>query len=345
MVIGWLRDDIVDAGHRPLMLCFLAFVVTFIGTRTITRLIRAGRGPFRNVVSASGMHVHHAVPGIILLIVGAFIAVGTAGVGVWFAIAAIMIGVGVSLVLDEFALILHLQDDYWANEGRLSVNVVSLTAAYLGLVLVGLSPLGMDDVGGGELVLRISGIGFFVVHGFSVLICVLKGKYRLALISLPVPFLAMAGAVRLARPGSLWARRRYSPARTEKAARRAQHIDARWEPVLGALGQPRRRPAGRALRLTRDPCRPRTGHERSSDELVQQLERGTRVVDVAEVTLVADDLRAAQLVEHAPSLLGVAAVGVAHRVDEVDVADVRLDPRPVVARLQHRLLVLVGARR
>jgi hypothetical protein len=232
-VIDWLREDIVDAGKWPLMLCFLAFVATFVGTRTITRLIRAGRGPFRDVVSSSGTHVHHSVPGIILLVVGAFIAVGTAGNGVWFGIAAVMIGAGVSLVLDEFALILHLKDDYWANEGRLSVNLVSLTAAYLGLVLVGLSPIGMDDVGGGELVLRLGGIGFFVVHGLSIFICVLKSKYRLALVSLPIPLLAMGGAVRLARPGSIWARRRYSAARSAKATRRAQRFDARWEPVLG----------------------------------------------------------------------------------------------------------------
>jgi hypothetical protein len=146
--------------------------------------------------------------------------------------AAVMIGAGVSLVLDEFALILHLKDDYWANEGRLSVNLVSLTAAYLGLVLVGLSPVGMNDVKGGELVLRLSGIGLFAVDGLSILICVLKGKYRLAIISLPVPLLAIGGAIRLARPGSIWARRLYSPARSEKAASRAQQFDGRWSPLL-----------------------------------------------------------------------------------------------------------------
>jgi hypothetical protein len=32
------------AGKLPLMLCLLAFVVTFITTRMITRLIRDGRG-------------------------------------------------------------------------------------------------------------------------------------------------------------------------------------------------------------------------------------------------------------------------------------------------------------
>jgi hypothetical protein len=231
-VQSWWQQDVVDAGKWPLMLCFLTFVATFLVTRGITRLIRAGRGPFRNLVTSSGTHIHHSVPGIILLIVGAFIAVATAGLGVWFGIAAVMIGAGVSLVLDEFALILHLQDVYWTNEGRLSVNLVSLTAAYLGLVLTGLSPIGVDDVGGGELALRVGAIGLVVVHGLFVLTCVLKGKYRLAVFALPIPGLAAGGAVRLARPGSVWARRRYSPARVAAATKRAERFDERWSPWI-----------------------------------------------------------------------------------------------------------------
>jgi hypothetical protein len=35
---------------------------------------------------------------------------------------AVIIGVGVSLVLDESALLLHLHDVYWSNEGRVSVD-------------------------------------------------------------------------------------------------------------------------------------------------------------------------------------------------------------------------------
>jgi hypothetical protein len=229
---AWLKQDIVEAGKWPLMLCFLAFVTTFVTTRGITRLIRAGHGPFKNVVTTSGTHIHHAVPGMILLVVGAFIAVATAGLGVWFGIAAVMIGSGVSLVLDEFALILHLQDVYWTNEGRLSVNLVSLTAAYLGLALTGLSPIGVDDVGGGELAVRLGGIGFVALHAALIVVCVFKGKYRLAIIALPIPVVAFAGALRLARPGSLWARRLYEPARVEAAKRRAERFDDRWGPLL-----------------------------------------------------------------------------------------------------------------
>src|SRR5512135_867068 len=72
---SWWHRDVIAAGRLPLGLCFLAFVTTFASTRTITRLIRDGRGPFRNI-TASGTHVHHAVPGLILLIVGALTAIG-----------------------------------------------------------------------------------------------------------------------------------------------------------------------------------------------------------------------------------------------------------------------------
>jgi hypothetical protein len=108
-MLSWWHRDVIAAGKLPLMLCFVSFVVTFVSTRTITRLIRDGRGPFRNV-TAGGTHVHHSVPGIILLMIGAFTAVGGPGTLGWLSFSAIAIGIGTSLVLDEFALILHLQD-------------------------------------------------------------------------------------------------------------------------------------------------------------------------------------------------------------------------------------------
>jgi hypothetical protein len=229
---GWWQNDIVDAQKWPLMLTFIAFVTTFLVTRAITRFIRAGHGPFHDHVTQAGTHVHHSVPGIILLVVGAFIAVGSATPDVIFGIAAVMIGVGVSLVLDEFALILHLQDVYWSDEGRLSINLVSLTAAYLGLVLTGLSPVGVNDVGSGELAVRLGTSLFVLTHGTMVLICVLKAKYRVALFGLLLPMLAIAGALRLARPRSIWARRRYGEGRLARAQRRTERFDERWGPLL-----------------------------------------------------------------------------------------------------------------
>ena len=213
------------------MVCFLAFVLTFLITRTITRLIRAGRGPFRDQVTTSGVHIHHAIPGLVLLIVGAFVSVGTPHPGAWRIAAAVMIGMGVSLVLDEYALLLHLDDVYWSNEGRVSVDMVSLTAACLGLVLVGLSPIGVDHVGATERAVRLSGFAFVLLHGLSVVVCVFKGKYRLALFGLFLTPVAVVGAVRLARPRSSWARRRYSAARQAAAATRAAEFDRRFGPV------------------------------------------------------------------------------------------------------------------
>ena len=44
-------------------------------------------------------------------------------------------------MLDEFALILHLHDVYWEEEGRTSVDAVFIAVAVTGLLLIGLRPL------------------------------------------------------------------------------------------------------------------------------------------------------------------------------------------------------------
>ncbi|SDP25151.1 hypothetical protein SAMN04515671_3421 [Nakamurella panacisegetis] len=227
----WWQRDVLAAGKLPLMLCFLAFVLTFAITRTITRLIRAGRGPFRNQVTSSGVHVHHAVPGLVLLIVGAFVGVSSQNSDAWTVTSALLVGMGTSLVLDEFALLLHLTDVYWSNEGRVSVDMVSLTAACLGLVLVGVSPVGVTQVGTTELAVRLGGVAVVTLHAVLVLVCVLKSKYRVALFGLFLLPVAAVGATRLGRPRSYWARHRYGSARAERAATRAATFDRRFAPV------------------------------------------------------------------------------------------------------------------
>jgi hypothetical protein len=230
-MLSWWHRDVIAAGKLPLMLCFVSFVVTFVSTRTITRLIRDGRGPFRNV-TAGGTHVHHSVPGIILLMIGAFTAIGGPGTLGWLSFSAIAVGIGTSLVLDEFALILHLQDVYWSGEGQLSVEAVSLVAACLGLALVGFSPLRVPDMGTAERLLRISATGILVIDACLALVCILKGKYRTGLFGLFLPPVGLFGAVRLARPNSIWARRRrYHGERLERATRRAADFDRHWKPV------------------------------------------------------------------------------------------------------------------
>jgi hypothetical protein len=230
-VSEWWHRDILAAGKLPLMLCFLAFVVTFATTRTITRLIRDGRGPFHNNVTSSGLHIHHAVPGLILLIIGALTAVGGPDQLGWRCFAGICVGIGMSLVLDEFALILHLQDDYWNGAGQISVEAVTLTAACIGLELVGFSPFGVQDANSVERYFRFSASGLLIVDGLLSIVCALKGKYRCGLFGLFLGPVAAFGALRLARPNSIWARHYYRGHRLDEATRRAASFDKRWRPV------------------------------------------------------------------------------------------------------------------
>lgn len=208
--------------RMALILLFLAFITTFLATRGITRLIRAGKGPFRNNVQG-GVHIHHAVPGIILLVSGGIVSVASAGRSPGAGFSAVLIGIGASLVLDEFALILHLQDVYWAREGQLSVQVVALTAAAVGLLVLGVQPFQWGFPSASHAVFLIG----FAVHVLSVLICVAKGKFSTAVIGAFLPPVAWWGALRMARPRSRWAKR-YSPDRLKRSVARDTAFEKRW---------------------------------------------------------------------------------------------------------------------
>jgi len=116
----WWQNDIVEPGKVPLLVCTVAFVITFVVTRVIVRSIRAGKGPFTNN-SVGGVHVHHVVPGIALMIVGGLMAIGAGDDG-WQTIAGLLFGMGLALVLDEFALVLHLDDVYWEEPSAVLVT-------------------------------------------------------------------------------------------------------------------------------------------------------------------------------------------------------------------------------
>ncbi|MFI9598694.1 hypothetical protein ACWEQ7_03655 [Streptomyces sp. NPDC004069] len=226
----WLERNIVEPGKLPLLLALTAFVLTFVVTRVITRLIRAGKGPFGNV-KAGGLHIHHAVPGVVLTILGGFGVVASGGRhAAATAVFAVVFGVGAGLVLDEFALILHLDDVYWTESGRKSVEVVVITAALVGLVLAGFSPFGVNNLSQAELEDRGAVITSVVVNFLFSLVALSKGKGRIALFGVIIPFIALVGAIRLARPDSYWDRRFYHrrPRARARAGRRARRHDRRW---------------------------------------------------------------------------------------------------------------------
>ncbi|HET7343960.1 MAG TPA: hypothetical protein VFL90_21025 [Methylomirabilota bacterium] len=126
--------------RERLFLSSVAFFVTFVVVRGVTHAIRAGVRGLHDV-EAGGLHVHHLVWGILLLLgvgyawllqVGTGQAVGTRGGS---RLTAMLYGVGAALTLDEFALWLRLQDVYWTREGRESIEAVLL---FGGLLSVGL---------------------------------------------------------------------------------------------------------------------------------------------------------------------------------------------------------------
>ncbi len=122
--------------RERLFLASLGFLVTFGIVRGITHLIKAGIGPFHNV-SNGGLHIHHLVWGILLLLVVGYVWLIEEGItSSWLSsITAIAFGAGAALTLDEFALWLNLQDVYWTGRGRESIDAVVIFA---GLLSVGI---------------------------------------------------------------------------------------------------------------------------------------------------------------------------------------------------------------
>ncbi len=206
-----------------------SFVVTFAVTRVITNLIRRGRGPFRDM-SVGGVHIHHQVWGIFLLL-----GVGTVDLAYrpghpWLEVLAVLFGVGAALTLDEFALWLRLDDVYWGPEGRRSVDAVLLAALVGLLLLVGLSPFDQDS-SDGEVVLGIT-IALNIVF---VLAAILKGRIVLGVLGLFVPIVALVATCRLARPRSPWARRFYAEGSRRLTRSRKRFPEGRrmrWAPLV-----------------------------------------------------------------------------------------------------------------
>lgn len=248
MVDGRLTLTMVDTERVPPLLALAALVVTFLVTRGITRMIRAGRGPFRNV-DPGGMHIHHVVPGVVLMVIGGFGAVFVEGGVVAESVVAVVFGMGTGLVLDEFALIVHLHDVYWTEQGRASVEVTVLTVVVVGMVLIGSSPFDVDDRGGpqeqGMLLWSVN----LVVGSLIAVVSFAKGKFRMGVLGVVIPLVGAVGAIRLARPQSPWAHRFYTrrPHKLARATRRAARHDARWSSlrtrfenvIAGAPSQPR----------------------------------------------------------------------------------------------------------
>jgi hypothetical protein len=225
-VFDWYQRYLVDTGRSATLWVVVGFVVTYAVTRWITLRIRsrtaesAGQdGSVVKDVYIGGVHIHHQVWGILLVLVVGLLEFRFNPAPPWQEVLAALFGAGAALALDEFALWLHLQDVYWTEEGRKSIDAV-MVAGVVGLaLLVSTSPFGINPNSVASPGLLIVSIGI-LFHVSYTIVCLLKGKLVTGLIGLPVPLVALVGAARLAKPSSFWARRFYSAAKLARAEER-----------------------------------------------------------------------------------------------------------------------------
>jgi hypothetical protein len=242
-MLDFYRSAILDSGRSASLWMMIGFLITYAITRSITRRIRARStaevvveesGPIKDI-HIGGVHVHHQVWGILLVLVTGLLEFRFQPASPWVEILATLFGVGAALALDEFALWLHLEDVYWSDEGRKSIDAV-MVAVVLGIaLLIGASPAGVtagspEERAGWFTVLLI------VIHVGYVVLCLLKGKIVTGLVGFFVPILGLIGAIRLAKPESFWAKRWYGEKKLAKAVLRNADFDARREALRDRFG-------------------------------------------------------------------------------------------------------------
>jgi hypothetical protein len=253
--VEWYREYFSDTGRSTALWALLGFFVTFTITRGITRRIRAKNagppaaaggsdggsdqasdgGGFSDIY-IGGVHVHHQVWGILLVLLAGLLQFRYSPEAPWSEMLAVMFGAGAALTLDEFALWFHLDDVYWGPDGRKSVDAIMLGGALGVVLLMQANPFApandlydLYTIGGYLL-----GVAF---HLTMAVVCFLKSKLATGLIGIMVPLVAFVGAVRLAKPDSVWARRRYGARKVLRSKRRfGDAYQRRWDRVRDVVG-------------------------------------------------------------------------------------------------------------
>ena len=138
-----IRATIPDRPRRRLFLASVSFLITFVGVRFIVDMVVRDRGPF-NWVTVRGVHIHHLVWGILILLLvgyGWLLDVGRSHSPISIFLSRLMCvsyGAGAALTLDEFALWLNLDPNtYWTRQGRVSIDAVILFGGLLAVSMWG----------------------------------------------------------------------------------------------------------------------------------------------------------------------------------------------------------------
>jgi hypothetical protein len=204
-----LWDDITRAydhqiqapGKELHFLILIAFVCSFGFIRTSAHMIRAQVSWWPgNVETKGGTHIHHLVWGILLLLSMGYVGIATDLGSPWIELVAVAFGIGMGLTMDEFALWLNLQDVYWQEKGRQSIDAVIVTTTLMVIALLGLqfwidvydAALVLAGLNRGNewiaIPIQVIGVAFAVV-------CFRRGRKLAGLFGLFVPLVALIGAL------------------------------------------------------------------------------------------------------------------------------------------------------
>lgn len=239
--VDFWNDQILAEEKQALFMVLVGFLLSFALIRMSTRLMRSPRVPWwpGSVVSESGVHLHHLVFGIVTMMAAGAAGFAVLGDSPWSEICAFLFGVGAGLTIDEFALWVYLDDVYWSEEGRVSIDATVIAAAAIGLILLGFTPFTFETGSVAQTIASL--VGALLVFA---LVAVCFGKQRLmhGAVGFFVLPIAIYGAARIGKPGSPWARRFYGerrPAKQEKARqrfrpdRRTERVKERFRDVVG----------------------------------------------------------------------------------------------------------------
>jgi len=221
--LGRIYDDVVaDHGRQRAFICLAAFLISFFLIRTSARMTRRFTWWPGGVETEGGVHLHHLVWGICIMLAAGFLGVSLDFDYPSGGILAAVFGVGAGLTMDEFALWTRLQDVYWSEEGRSSLEAIAIVTVFAGLVVVGVQPFKLDDPGSA---LTVSG-AIAVTIAVSI-VAFLKRRILLGAVGIFILPVGVVGALRLAHPASPWAHWFYESGSTRMRRARERYDDPR----------------------------------------------------------------------------------------------------------------------
>lgn len=133
--LKFLRLLIISHLHEVPFIVFVSFLTTFVVTRTyiffthhdiLSAIFSVER------ITINGIHIHHLTWGIIIMSISGFLSLINKSPYVHRRLALIY-GVGLGLIFDEFAMWLHLEDNYYSSltyNSIVTISLVLLSAIY-----------------------------------------------------------------------------------------------------------------------------------------------------------------------------------------------------------------------